>query len=142
MREIEMKCRSLLAGVIMLAQLGGGVHTVPPIGGTTPSGPVLDRLERSLTRPVPTLPAPTPQPSADLWVPDRIVPVPDQPGGLLVPGHWERRLSDGQNYVPPLTATTPDGRTVTLPGGVLPPPQERVITAPGLVSPPQERQSP
>ena len=53
------------------------------------------------------------------------MPVPDQPGGLIVPGHWERRLSNHENYVPPLTATTPDGRILTVPGGVMPPPEQR-----------------
>ena len=98
---------------------------MPRIGPSSPSSRALDQLQRSVTAPVPTLPPPTGQNSADVWVPDRIVPVPDQPGGATVPGHWERRLSDREHYVPPLTATTPDGRVFTVPGGVMPPPEQR-----------------
>jgi hypothetical protein len=114
----------LLTGAIVLAQLGGSLRGTFP--STTPGSSAIDRLERSVTRPVPTLPAPPigDHPS-DVWVPGRIIPLPDQPGGAIVPGHWERRLSEHQNYVPPLTATTPDGRVITVPGGVLPPPAER-----------------
>jgi hypothetical protein len=106
---------------VLLAQAGA----TPRIGPTTPSGRVLDQLTNSVTRPMPAAPPPTGSHPADVWVPDRIVPVPDQPGGAHVPGHWERRLSDHQNYVPPLTVTTPDGRVFTVPAGVLPPPDQR-----------------
>jgi hypothetical protein len=110
-----------LVGALLLAQAGA----TPRMGSSSPSGRALDQLTNSVMRPVPTLPPPTGQLPSDVWVPDRIVPVPDQPGGLIVPGHWERRLSDHQNYVPPLTTTTPDGRILTVPGGVMAPPVER-----------------
>jgi len=95
------------------------------MGSSSPSSRALDSLTDSVTRPMPAVPPPTGQQSSDVWVPDRIVPVPDQPGGLIAPGHWERRLSDHQHYVPPLTVTTPDGRVLTVPGGVMPPPDRR-----------------
>ena len=118
-----MRGHTLLAAALLLAQIGGPAR----IGPTTPAGPALDRLTNSVTRPVPTLPAPpTGQHPADVWVPDRIVPIPGQTGGgALVPGHWERRLSDREHYVPPLVIRTPDGRTTTLPAGVAPPPEQR-----------------
>jgi hypothetical protein len=120
-----MSLRGVIISTVLVAQLGGGVRATP-FRGTTPAGPALDRLERSVTRPVPTLPPPpTGQSPADVWVPGRTVPVPDQPGGAIVPGHWERRLSDREHYVPPLTLTTPDGRVFTTPGGVMPPPDQR-----------------
>jgi hypothetical protein len=109
-----------LAG-ILLAQAGA----TPRIGPTTPSGRALDQLTNSVTRPMPAALPPTGSHPADVWVPDRIVPVPDQPGGAIVPGHWERRISDREHYVPPLTVTTPDGRVFTVPAGVLPPPDQR-----------------
>jgi len=110
------------AATILLAQ----ARATPRIGPTTPAGPMLDQLTNSVTRPVPTLPAPPMgQYPSDVWVPDRIVPVPGEPGGAHVPGHWERRLSDREHYVPPLVITTPDGRSTTVPGGVLLPPQQR-----------------
>jgi hypothetical protein len=116
-----MHARALVLSGLLLAQAG----VTPRIGPTTPSGPTLDQLNRSVTRPVPTLPPPTGQHPSDVWVPDRVVPVPGQAGGALVPGHWERRLSDREYYVPPLVIITPDGRTTTLPAGVLPPPEQR-----------------
>ena len=110
-----------LVGAVLLAQ----ATATPRIGPSSPSSRALDQITNSVTRPLPTLPPPAGQSPADVWVPDRIVPVPDQPGGLIVPGHWERRLSDGQHYVPPLSATTPDGRVLNVPGGVMPPPDRR-----------------
>ena len=107
--------------VIVLAQATGA----PRVGPTTPAGPMLDRLNQSLRQPVPTLPPPTGQHPADVWVPDRIVPVPGSPHGAHVPGHWERRISDRENYVPPLVIRTPDGGTTTLPAGVAPPAEQR-----------------
>jgi hypothetical protein len=61
-----------------------------------------------------------------LWVPDRHVPVPGVRGPVLVPGHWEQRLSDHEVYVPPLTGRTDDGRVIQFPAGSHPPPGERV----------------
>jgi hypothetical protein len=110
-----------LAGALLLAQ----ATATPRIGPSTPSNRALDQLTNSVTRPLPTLPPPTGQHPADVWVPDRIVPVPGQPGGALVPGHWERRISDREHYVPPLVIRMPDGSTTTLPAGVMPPPEQR-----------------
>ena len=120
-----MHCRSALVIGLLVAQLSSGVQATPRIGPTSPSSRALDQLTNSVTRPMPAVPPPTVQRPSDVWVPDRIVPMPDQPGGLIVPGHWERRLSDRENYVPPLTATTPDGRVFTVPGGVMLPPEQR-----------------
>ena len=117
-----MRGHALVAGllaVIIVAQ------ATPRLGSTSPGSRALDQLNNSVTRPVPALPPPTGQHSADVWVPDRVVPVPDQPSGLMVPGHWERRVAPNQNYVPPMVITSPDGRTVTVPGGILPPPEQR-----------------
>jgi hypothetical protein len=119
-----MKAHALLAAALVLAQVGA----TPRLGSrppTSPAGPALDQLYNSVTRPVPTLPAPTGQHPADVWVPDRLVPVPGQAGGAWVPGHWERRISDREHYVPPLVISTPDGQRTTLPAGVAPPPEQR-----------------
>jgi hypothetical protein len=60
------------------------------------------------------------------WVPDRFVQVPGTDGQLLVPGHWERRLSDHEVYTPPLTGRTPQGdTTIHFPAGTRPPVNER-----------------
>ncbi len=95
-------------------------------GGTTPGGAMFDRLNQSSTRPVPTTPAPTVRQPDMLWVPDRFVQVPGVDGQVLVPGHWERRLSDHEVYTPPLTGRTPQGdATVNFPAGTRPPANER-----------------
>lgn len=60
-----------------------------------------------------------------LWVPDRYVPVPGAPEGVLVPGHWERRLSDREVYVPPLVTVHPHGGSGMIPAGIRPPADER-----------------
>jgi hypothetical protein len=60
------------------------------------------------------------------WVPDRYVSVPGAPQGVLVPGHWERRLSSGDVYVPPLPITMPGGEAQTIPAGVRAPADQRV----------------
>jgi hypothetical protein len=97
-----------------------------PPGGTTPSGAIFDRLNRSSTRPVPQTPAPTVRPPDMSWVPDRFVQVPGTDGQLLVPGHWERRLSDHEVYTPPLIGRTPQGdTTIHFPAGTRPPVNER-----------------
>jgi hypothetical protein len=116
-----MRAHALLAAALLLAQAGA----TPRIGPTTPGGPALDSLNRSINRPVPTVPPPTGQSPADVWVPDRFVPVPGQAGSALVPGHWERRLGPHEHYVPPLVIIGPDGRKTTIPAGVARPPEER-----------------
>ncbi len=98
----------------------------PAPGGTTPGGAIFDRLNQSSTRPVPTTPAPSVRPPTMLWVPDRLVQVPGVDGQVLVPGHWERRLSDHEVYTPPLTGRTPQGdTTIQFPAGTRPPVNER-----------------
>jgi hypothetical protein len=112
-------------GLASAAPVSAQVGATPRIGPTTPSGPALDRIYNQSTRPIPAAPTPSVPSPADVWVPDRIIPVPGQPGGAMVPGHWERRISDRENYVPPLVITTPDGRSITVPAGVAPPPDQR-----------------
>jgi len=97
-----------------------------PPGGTTPGGAIFDRLNQSSTRPVPQTPAPTVPPPSSTWVPDRFVQVPGVDGQVLVPGHWERRMSDHEVYTPPLTGRTPQGdTTIQFPAGSRPPANER-----------------
>ena len=97
-----------------------------PPGSTTPGGAIFDRLNQSSTRPVPQTPAPTVTPPSSTWVPDRFVQVPGVDGQVLVPGHWERRMSDHEVYTPPLTGRTPQGdTTIQFPAGSRPPANER-----------------
>jgi len=110
---------ALLAGGLLFLQTGGG----------TGLGRAVDAITRSSTAPVPTVAPPrAPRPDS-IWVPDRYLPAPHTGGTVLVPGHWERRVSDHESYVPPLTIMNPaDGRLQTFPAGVRPRAEER--TAP------------
>jgi hypothetical protein len=135
------------ATLLLVAVLGtlvpriGPAQTPTPPGGTTPGGGIFDHLQRESTRPTPAVPAPpatTPQPPSPaappaprtpaedmVWVPGRTVHVPGVAGTVFVPGHWERRLSEHEVYVPPLTGHASGGGTVRWPAGVQPPAHER-----------------
>ena len=113
-----------MVSVSSLHPAWGQMRSAP--GGTTPGGAIFDRLNQSSTRPVPTTPPPSVRPPSDLWVPDRFVQVPGADAQVLVPGHWERRLSDHEVYTPPLTGRTPQGdTTINFPAGTRPPVNER-----------------
>jgi hypothetical protein len=125
-----MRWRAVLVGAAMMASVSAtpaafGQMKSPP-GGTTPGGAIFDRLNQSSTRPVPQTPAPAVRQPDLLWVPDRFVQVPGVEGQILVPGHWERRLSDHEVYTPPLTGRTLQGdTTIHFPAGTRPPVNQR-----------------
>jgi hypothetical protein len=123
-----MRLTSLLGAALVasaaLAPTALGQVKSPP-GGTTPSGAIFDRLRESTTRPVPQVPPPVVVPPDMTWVPDRHVHVPGVDGPVLVPGHWERRLSTHEVYTPPLTGTTPRGDIIHFPAGAQPPVHQR-----------------
>jgi hypothetical protein len=109
-----------LTAVLALAQAGPG----PYRAGGGPSSRALDQLERSVTRPLPSVPPATSPRSDQVWVPDRIVPTPG--GTVHVPGHWERTVpSTGEYYVPPLVVCTPGGQCTAEPAGARRPPDQR-----------------
>jgi hypothetical protein len=58
-------------------------------------------------------------------VPDRYVQTQQGDSSVVVPGHWERRLTDHEVYTPPFVGATPDGNVMNLPAGVRPPANER-----------------
>jgi len=116
------------AAILSVGMLHTAFGQMRAPGGTTPGGAIFDRLNQSSTRPTPTSPTPTVRAPNETWVPDRYVQVPGTDGQVLVPGHWERRLSDHEVYTPPLTgrATTPLGDgTINFPAGTRPPANER-----------------
>jgi len=129
-----MRCRGAVVAFVVLAQLGGGLGS--GVGGTRSSsgslGSMLPGNKPSLPGAAPSVP-PVTAPSVtgnqgagdQVWVPSRIVPVPGESGGLVVPGHWERQISPHETYMPPLTGITPDGRVFVIPGGVVRTPEER-----------------
>jgi hypothetical protein len=91
------------------AQGQGGVP-----GGRPPDA--IDHAKGLATRPYPTLPAPSAP--AQVYVPERRVFSPQLRREVIVPGHWERRVSDQRMEAPPLTVVDPrTGATVIVPGG-------------------------
>ncbi len=115
---------AVVIGVIV-PRIAMGLVMAPP-GGTTPAGSIFDGLRGATTRPVPKVSPPPTRATSDMsWVPDRYVQVPGVDGPVLVPGHWERTLSDHEVYTPPLVSRTPDGGAINIPAGVRPPTHER-----------------
>ena len=126
-----MRLHSVLLGVAVVVsvaapQLASG-QMRPALGGTTPSGAIFDHLNDATTHPMPQAPSPTIPTPESTWVPDRYVQVPGTDGPVMVPGHWERRLSDHEVYTPPLLGRTPNGDIINFPAGVRPPTDERQV---------------
>ena len=119
---------ALHAATVLLSvgSLQGALGQVKsPPGGTTPGGAIFDRLRDSTTRSVPQTAPPAVRPPDMTWVPDRYVQLSGFDTPVLVPGHWERRLSDHEVYTPPLTGRTPQGDIILFPAGTRPPVGER-----------------
>ena len=108
---------ALIAGGLLFLQSGGG----------TGLGRAVDQITGASTAPVPKVaPRPVVRPDS-VWVPDRYILAPDTGSVVLVPGHWERRISDHESYAPPLSTLNPADGTVQkiYPAGVRPPAAER-----------------
>jgi hypothetical protein len=114
----------IVGALVALPQDGLAQASRPPVK-TTPLGPTIEKLEKSTTSPVPTVPPPAAPAAGMTWVPDRHVPVPGIEGNVWVPGHWERKLSDREYQVPDLVGRTQDGGAVNIPAGTRPPVEER-----------------
>jgi len=123
-----MRWRTSFLGAVLILSVSAlqapGQMKFPP-GGTTPGGAIFDQLRDSTTRTVPQTPPPTVRPPDMMWVPDRYVQIPGAESPVLVPGHWERRLSDHEVFTPPLTGRTPQGDIINFPAGTRPPVEER-----------------
>jgi hypothetical protein len=122
LRSAFLSAAVLLSVALPRVALGG---VTSPLGSTSPAGAVFDRLHDATARPVPQVPPPKVPARDTTWVPDRYVQVPGTDGPVLVPGHWERPLSDHEVYTPPLVGRTPDGGAINFPAGARPPVDER-----------------
>jgi hypothetical protein len=118
--------------VVALAALVPGTavaQTVAPIPITGPAQgamrelrppTALDQVREQALRRMPPLPLPTPP--AERWVPERRIYAPELGRTVVIPGHYERRISDQQYAVPTLPAyEIPSGITIIIPGGERPP---------------------
>lgn len=116
---------------LVLAAVAGPAHAqvIPPlqVGGPAqgamqqihPPSPLEQVREQSMRR---SAPLPVPAPSSERWVPEQQRFAPELGRNVVIPGHYEQRVTDQQYSVPPLPAfdrTT--GVTVTIPGGQRPP---------------------
>lgn len=124
-----MRLRAILIGALVVSSLGVSGpalgQTMSPLRGTTPTGAIFDGLRSSTTRPVPQVPPPTVRAPDMMWVPDRFVHVPGASAPVLMPGHWESRLGNGQVHTPPMTGRSLNGDVVQFPAGSHPPVNER-----------------
>lgn len=86
----------------------------------------VERVKTSAMRPVPSAPQAI-LPRSDMrWVPERSVRIPGEPGVVRVPAHWERRVSDHEVRVPPLSIFNPaEGAFHAIPAGTKEPPDRR-----------------
>ena len=76
----------------------------------------LQQVKARAMRPLPRLPAPA-QPREE-WVSERRVWLPGLGVFAVVPGHWERRLTETQSAVPPLTVFREGGHApLAVPAG-------------------------
>jgi hypothetical protein len=107
------------------------VITLPPVTGPAqaalrqlrPPSPIEQVHEQAMRR---SPPLPLPPPAAEQWVAERRVFAPELGREVIIPGHFERRVSDQQYTVPPLPAyDVGTGLSVGLPGGTRPPAELR-----------------
>lgn len=106
------------AGVLVLLAL-----LLPPLSSVEAGDAMaaaLKQVRETAMRPTPSVQAPV-RPREE-WVPERRVWVPGLGVFAVVPGHWERRISETQSVAPPLTIfREADHAPVAVPGGERPP---------------------
>jgi hypothetical protein len=105
------------AQIIPPPQMGGPAQgAMQQLHPPTP----LEQVREQSLKQSPALPLPPA--ASERWVPERQLFVPDLGRTLLVPGHYERRITDQQYAVPTLPALdVRTGATVIIPGGERPP---------------------
>jgi hypothetical protein len=120
---------ALAAVAVAALAATASAQVIPPlsVGGPAqgamqqlhPPTPLQQVREQSLKR---SAPLPPPTVAAERWVPDRTLFVPEFGRTLLIPGHYERRVTDQQYAVPTINALDPaTGATVVIPGSDRPP---------------------
>ena len=112
---------AMIAPLVLLAAVSAaGAQSVIP---GRPPDPIDQARSRALA-PVPKAPV-QPSPS-ERFVPERRFYSPELGREIVVPGHYESRITDQQYVAPPLTGYGPRGeRPVLIPGGPRPPADRR-----------------
>jgi hypothetical protein len=114
---------ALLGATAALAQAIAPVHVDGPAQAAlrqlSPPSPNEQVREQSMRR---SPPLPLPPPVSERWVAERRVFAPELGREVIIPGHYEQRVSDQQYAVPPLSAyDVGSGLSVALPGSARPP---------------------
>jgi len=125
---------TLLVPLVLGAAAGPArAQAIPPlpVGGPAqgalqqihPPSPLEQVREQALRR---SAPLALPPPPSERWVPEQQRFAPELGRNVVIPGHYEERITDQQYPVPPLPATDrTTGVTVTIPGGQRPPAELR-----------------
>ena len=125
-----MKSLSVVISALLVLISGTALaQTVTPIPITGPAQGAMQQLhpptpleqvrEQALRR---SSPLPPPLPPAERWVPERFIYAPELGRTVVIPGHYEQRITDQQYAVPTLPAyEIGSGTTIIVPGGERPP---------------------
>jgi len=122
---------SSMAALIVATAVPAQVITLPPVSGPAqaalrqlrPLSPIEQVREQAMRL---SPPLPLPPPVSEQWVAERRVFAPELGREVVIPGHFERRVSDQQYAVPPLSAyEVGSGLSFALPGGTRPPAELR-----------------
>jgi len=107
----------ILCALGVAAPAVAGAQSMPPLGRRPD---VIDQARQRALAPVPQGPM-TPAPG-QTWVPERRFFSPQYGRELVIPGHYETRISPQQSAVPPITSYGPLGENpILIPGGDRPP---------------------
>ena len=112
---------AVIAPLVLLAAVSAAAaQSVIP--GRPPDA--IDQVRSRALTPVPKAPA-APPPS-ERFVPERRFYSPELGRNIVIPGHYESRITAQQYAVPPLTGHGPHGESpVLIPGGARPPADQR-----------------
>ena len=103
---------------LCLVASGAASAQTPPLLGRPPD--VIDQARQRALTPIPR--GPVPAAPSQTWVPERRFFSPEYGRELVVPGHYESKISNQQYAVPPITSYGPRGENpVLIPGGDRPP---------------------
>ena len=119
-----MRCFTIaLLTAALLAASPAGAQITGISGPRYPySNNPVDRVYQDVQKPLPRLPAAPPPDTR--WVPEQRVIDPGTRQEVVIPAHEERRITDTQVNVPPLTGYGPGG-PAHIPGGDRPPAELR-----------------
>jgi hypothetical protein len=131
-RRLALALAASLLSVTAVRVAESQITSIPPalptisIPGRGPDA--IDQARRRALAPIPQAPGLPPQPS-EQWVPERRVFSSEYQREIIIPGHYESRISGQQSTVPPLPGYGTRGELpVVIPGGDRPPADQR----PGL----------